>query len=55
MLYRDITETIGNTPMVMLNQMAGNGARVAVKLEFFNPMSSVKGRIGLNMILEAER
>ena len=55
MLYKDITETIGDTPLVMVNRMAEEGTRVALKLESFNPMSSAKDRIGLNMILEAER
>ncbi|NOY07457.1 MAG: cysteine synthase A [Spirochaetes bacterium] len=51
-----ITELIGNTPMVRLRHMTeGLKAEVLVKLEFFNPMASVKDRIGLSMILAAER
>ena len=55
MIFKDITETIGNTPMVMLNRIAVNDTKIVAKLESFNPMSSVKDRIGLSMILEAER
>ena len=55
MIYGDITETIGNTPLVMLNRIIEKDTRIAVKLESFNPMSSVKDRIGLSMILKAEK
>ena len=52
-IYSNITETIGHTPLVALHRM-GTG-RVAVKIESFNPLSSVKDRIGVNMINEAEK
>ena len=51
-----ITELIGNTPMVRLRYMTeGLKAEVLIKLEFFNPMASVKDRIGFSMILAAEQ
>ncbi len=56
-VYGDITETIGNTPLVRLNNIAKNAgakAEVLVKLEFFNPMSSVKDRLAVAMIAAME-
>lgn len=53
--FTDITKTIGNTPLVRINKMAeGLKATVLAKLEFFNPLSSVKDRIGVAMIEAAE-
>ena len=57
-IYNDITETIGATPLVRLNripQRDGLTAEILVKLEFFNPLASVKDRIGLAMIDAAEQ
>ncbi|MGU3536634.1 cysteine synthase A [Methylobacterium sp. A54F] len=52
-VYGSITETIGNTPLVRLNRLPkerGIEAEILLKLEFFNPIASVKDRIGVNMI-----
>ena len=57
-IHQDITATIGNTPLVRLNRTAaahGAKAEILLKLEFFNPLSSVKDRIGLAMIDDALR
>ncbi|HEX5689150.1 MAG TPA: cysteine synthase A [Roseiflexaceae bacterium] len=54
-IYNNITELVGNTPLVRLNRVNTTQATVLAKLEFFNPASSVKDRIGLSMIEAAER
>jgi cysteine synthase len=54
-IYNNIVETIGRTPLVKLNKVtAGLDATIALKCEFFNPLGSVKDRIGLAMIEDAE-
>lgn len=54
-IYTSITELIGNTPLVRLSKLNDTPATVVAKLEFFNPASSVKDRIGLAMIDAAEQ
>jgi cysteine synthase A len=55
-IFSDITKTIGRTPLVKINRLThGLSATILAKLEFFNPLSSVKDRIGVAMIEAAER
>ncbi len=53
-IYDDVTQLVGNTPLVRLNRINEGGAIIAAKLEFYNPASSVKDRIGVAMIDAAE-
>ncbi len=55
MIYNSILETIGRTPIVRINRLAPAGVEMYVKLEAFNPMSSVKDRLALGIILDAEQ
>src|SRR5437667_4040956 len=54
-IYDNITERVGNTPMVRLRKVTSGGAEVVVKLEAFNPLSSVKDRISISMVDDAEK
>jgi cysteine synthase len=55
-VHEDITQLIGNTPLVYLNKLAkGSAATLCAKLEFFNPLSSIKDRIGVSMLDAAEK
>ncbi len=54
-IYNNILETIGQTPVVKINQLAPPGINIFVKVEAFNPMGSVKDRMALNVIEQAER
>ena len=54
-LYNNIVETVGRTPLVKLNRVTrGLEATIAIKCEYFNPLGSVKDRIGMSMIAAAE-
>jgi len=55
MIYQSILETIGNTPIVRINRLAPTGVEMFVKIEAFNPMSSVKDRLAWAIIQDAER
>jgi cysteine synthase A len=54
-IYEDITKTIGNTPLVKLNRLNRTKANILLKLESFNPLSSVKDRLGVALIDAAEK
>jgi len=55
-IYKDIVETVGHTPLVRLNRVtAGLPATILLKCEFANPLGSVKDRIGMSMIEDAEK
>ena len=54
-LYDSVVDTIGNTPCIRLNRIAPKHVRLYVKAEFFNPASSVKDRLAISIIEEAER
>ncbi|MEX2500324.1 MAG: cysteine synthase A [Wenzhouxiangellaceae bacterium] len=55
MIYNNILETIGSTPIVRLNHLAPDHVELFVKIEFFNPMASVKDRLAIGIIEDAER
>ena len=55
MILDSILDTIGRTPIVRINRLAPKGVEMFVKCEFFNPMSSVKDRLALAIVLDAER
>jgi cysteine synthase A len=55
MIHSSILDTIGNTPIVRINRLAPPGVEMYVKVEAFNPMSSVKDRLALAIILDAEK
>ena len=55
MIYNSILDTIGNTPVVSINRLAPEGIDMFVKVEAFNPMSSVKDRLAIGIIEDAER
>ncbi|SMF51254.1 cysteine synthase A [Tistlia consotensis] len=54
-LYESVVDTIGNTPAIRINNLAPEGVRLYVKAEFFNPAASVKDRLAISIIEEAER
>lgn len=55
MIYQNILETIGKTPVIRIQRLAPEGVEMYVKVESFNPMGSVKDRLALGVILDAEK
>ena len=55
MIYNNILETIGNTPVVRLNRMGPDNVTLYVKVESFNPMASVKDRLAFAIVNDDER
>ena len=53
-IAKDLTELVGNTPMVKLNKLNTGKANIYLKLEYFNPANSIKDRAALQMITDAE-
>ena len=53
--YESVMDTVGNTPCIRINQLAPEGIDLYVKAEFFNPAASVKDRLAVSIIEEAER
>jgi len=54
-LYNSILETVGDTPCIRINNLAPDGIQIYVKAEYFNPASSVKDRLAVSIIEEAEK
>ncbi|MCZ6809352.1 MAG: pyridoxal-phosphate dependent enzyme, partial [Proteobacteria bacterium] len=55
MIYDSILDTIGDTPIVRLNRIAPDGIEMYVKVESFNPLSSVKDRLAFAIVNDAEK
>ena len=51
--FKNILETVGNTPVVRINKLAPDGVNLFVKIEAFNPLGSVKDRLALGVIEDA--
>ena len=53
-IANNLTELVGNTPLVEITKLNNSKARVVAKLEYYNPANSIKDRIAVNMVKEAE-